>query len=102
MGRISTTTRSGRCSARMPKDYFKRLLKEACPNHTYPIGHKLKDCGIMRSFMTSGSLTWGIEPDKGLDGSDVAPSPKENAVMTVFGGCPLVGRRRRSSIGLGS
>jgi hypothetical protein len=41
----------------MPIDYFKRLLEEACPNHTYRVRHKLKDCSMMRSFMTSGSLT---------------------------------------------
>jgi hypothetical protein len=78
MGRISTTTRSGRLSARMPIDYFKRLLEEACPNHVYPVKHKLKDYGMMRSFMTSGSLTWGTKPDEGLDGSDATPFPKEN------------------------
>jgi hypothetical protein len=38
-------------------DHFKRLLEEACPNHAYPIRHKLKDYGMMRSLMTSGSLT---------------------------------------------
>jgi hypothetical protein len=48
---------------------------------------------MMRSFMTSGSLTWGAIPDEGPDGSDTAPFPEENAVMTVFEGRPLVGRR---------
>jgi YD repeat-containing protein len=47
VGRISATTRSGRRSTRMPTDYLKRLLEEACPNHAYPIRHKLKDSGIM-------------------------------------------------------
>jgi hypothetical protein len=31
---------------------------------------------MMRSFMTLGSLTWGIEPGEEPDGSDVAPLPK--------------------------
>jgi ribosomal protein S27AE len=47
MGHISTTTRSSRHSARMPTDYIKRLLEEACPNHAYSIRHKLKGCGMM-------------------------------------------------------
>jgi hypothetical protein len=38
-------------------DHFKRLLEEACRKHMYPIRHKLKDCDMMRGFMTSGSLT---------------------------------------------
>jgi hypothetical protein len=57
----------------LPIDQFKRLLEEACPNHAYPIKHKLKDYGMMRSFMTSASLTWSIEPDEGPDRSDAAP-----------------------------
>jgi hypothetical protein len=71
MGRISATTHSGKRSARVPTDYLKRLLEEACPNHTYPVRHKLKDCGMMRSFMSSGCLTWGAEPDEGPNGSNV-------------------------------
>jgi hypothetical protein len=47
MGRISATTRSVEHSARMPIDYFKRLLEEACPSHAYPIRQKHKDCGMM-------------------------------------------------------
>jgi hypothetical protein len=99
MGCTSTTMCSGRRSTRTPIDYFKRLLEETCPNHTYPIRHKLKDYDMMRIIMTSLSLTWGAEPNKGPDGSDAAPFPKENTVMTVFGGCPLMGRHRMSSLG---
>jgi hypothetical protein len=64
MGCISATMRSGRCSAGTPVDYFKRLLEEASPHHAYPVRHKLKDYNMMRSFMTSGSLTWSIKPDE--------------------------------------
>jgi hypothetical protein len=41
----------------MPTYHFERLLEEACPNHTYPVKHKLKECDIMKNFMTSGFLT---------------------------------------------
>jgi hypothetical protein len=54
---ISTTTRSDKHPTRPPMDHFKRLLEEDCPNHAYPISYKLKDCDMIRSFMTSGSLT---------------------------------------------
>jgi hypothetical protein len=77
-------------------DHFKRLLEEAYPNDAYLIRHKLKDYGMMRSFMTSGSLTWGAELNKGPNGSDMMPLPKENAVMTVYGGRPPSGRHRMS------
>jgi hypothetical protein len=81
---ISATTCSGRRLIGTPIEYFKRLLEEACLNFAYPIGYKLKDCSMIQSFMTSGSLTWGAKPDERPDGSDVAPFPKENAIMMVF------------------
>jgi hypothetical protein len=49
---------------RMPSDHFKRLLDEACPNHAYLIRHKLKDYEMMQSFMTSGTLTGGVDLDE--------------------------------------
>jgi hypothetical protein len=57
------------------------------PNHAYPVKHKLKDCGMMQSFMTSGSLTWGTDLNEGHARSDMVPFPKENASMIVFEGC---------------
>jgi hypothetical protein len=84
--------------ARLPTDHFKRLLKEASPNHAYPVRHKLKDRDMMRSSMTTGSLTWGVEFDKNSNGSDTTLFPKEDAVMTVYGGRPPSRRRRMSNL----
>jgi hypothetical protein len=72
---ISTAAHNDKHQARPPTDHSKRLLEEACPNHEYPIRHKLKDCGIMRSLMTSWFLTWGAELDECPDGSDMTPFP---------------------------
>jgi hypothetical protein len=57
MGCVATTAHSGKRQARPPTDHFERLLEEACPNHAYPVKHKLKDCNMMKNFMTSGTLT---------------------------------------------
>jgi hypothetical protein len=64
-------------------DHLRSLLEEACPNNAYPIRHKLKYCSMMRSFMTSGSLTKGAELDEGLDKINMTSFPEENAIMTV-------------------
>jgi hypothetical protein len=53
-------------------------------NHAYPVRHKLKDCGMMRSFMTSGSITQDVELNEGSDGSDTTPFPKKNAIMMAY------------------
>jgi hypothetical protein len=83
-----TATRSDKRQVRPPTDHFKRLLKEAFPNHTYPVGYKLKDCGMIKSFMILRSLTRGTKLDEDPGGSDTMPFPKEDAVMTVYGGRP--------------
>jgi hypothetical protein len=53
----STAACNDKRQAWPPMDYFKRPLEENCPNHTYCVRHKLKGCSMIRSFMTSGSLT---------------------------------------------
>jgi hypothetical protein len=37
-------------------DHFEKHLEETCPNHAYPVNHKLRDYGMMKNFMASGSL----------------------------------------------
>jgi hypothetical protein len=69
-------------------DHIKMLLEEACPNHAYPIRHKLKDDGMMRSVMTSGSLIGGVELDEGPDRSDTTSFPMENTIMMVYDEAP--------------
>jgi hypothetical protein len=49
MGRFMTTAHSDKRQARPPTDHFKKLLKEAYPNHAYLI--------MMNSFMISRSPT---------------------------------------------
>jgi hypothetical protein len=85
-GRVMIAARSDKHQARPPIEHFKRLLKEAFPNHTCPVGYKLKDCGMMKSFMILRSLTRGTKLDEDPGGSDTMPFPREDVVMTVYGG----------------
>jgi hypothetical protein len=39
---------------------------------------------MMRSLMTSRSLTWGVELDEDPDGRDTIPFPEENVVLMVY------------------
>jgi hypothetical protein len=34
---------------RQPTDHFEKLLEATCPNHMYPIRHKLKECTMMKT-----------------------------------------------------
>jgi hypothetical protein len=46
---------------------------------------------MMRNSRTSGSLARGKEPKGDLGGKGATPFPEEEAVMTVYDGCPLPG-----------
>jgi hypothetical protein len=83
-------------------DHFEKLLEETCPNHSYPVKHKLRDCSMMKSFMTSGSLSRGMEVDEIPDEGDAMPFPRECAVMTIYDECPSLGMRHASNPSLGT
>jgi hypothetical protein len=55
---------------RQPKDHFEKLLEATCPNHSYPVKHKLKDCTMMKNFMTSGAFSKGRKPGRGGPGQE--------------------------------
>jgi hypothetical protein len=102
-GHVVTATHSDKRQTWPPTDYFKRLLEEARPNHAYPIRHKLKDCDMIKSFMVLRCLTRGTELDKDPGGRNTMVFPEEDAVMTVYEGCPSPpqGRRRLSKLSPG-
>jgi hypothetical protein len=70
--------------AQPPTNHFKNLLEEICPNHTYPIKHKLRNCSMMKSFMISGSPSWGMKVDEVPDEGDVMPFLEEEVVKTIY------------------
>jgi hypothetical protein len=89
MARVATAAGSSKRQARPPIDHIERLLEEACPNHSYPIKHKLRGYGMMKNFMVLGSLTRGIGLDEASRESDAAPFPNEDTVMMIYDGCSM-------------
>jgi hypothetical protein len=95
--RAINTVGSGTRQARLPMDHFEKLLEETCPNHTYPVKHKLRNCGMMKNFVASGSHVRGMEVDEVPDEGNMTPFPREDAVMTIYAGHPPPGMRRMSN-----
>jgi hypothetical protein len=52
----------------------------------------------MKNFMTSGSLTQGMELEEDSDGSDTTPFPREDMIMMVYDGRPPLGRCLMSNL----
>jgi hypothetical protein len=106
MGHVTTAAHSDKRQAWPPTDNFIKLLVVACPNHVYPVRHKLKDCDMMKSFMISGSPTRCVELSKDPGRSHTTPFPRENAGMMVYGAPSLptpslTGRCRMSKLSPG-
>jgi hypothetical protein len=85
-----------------PTDHFEKLLEEMCPTHAYPIKHKLRDCGMMKNFMASGSLTWGMEVDEVPDEGSATHFPGADVVMVIYDGHPSLGVRHMSDLDPGT
>jgi hypothetical protein len=59
---VTATERDLKHQAHQLKDHFEKLLKVNYLNHSYPVKHKLKDCTMMKNFMTSGALSGAGSP----------------------------------------
>jgi hypothetical protein len=68
-----------------PTDHFEKLLETTCPNHTYHVKHKLKECTMMKNYMTMETFARSKKPGGKSAGKAAAPFPKEKAVMSIYG-----------------
>jgi hypothetical protein len=48
---------------RQPADHVEKLLEVTCPKHAYPVRHKLKECSMMKNYMTMRAFTKGKNPE---------------------------------------
>jgi hypothetical protein len=67
-----------------PKDHFEKILEVACLNHPCPVKHKLRDCTMMKKFITSGVPSGGDKPRRDLGGKRVTPRLGETEVGTII------------------
>jgi hypothetical protein len=73
---IVASERDSKRQAWQPANHFEKLLEATCPNHTYPVRHKLKECTMMKNYMTIGTFAKGKRPEGDLVGKAAAPLPR--------------------------
>jgi hypothetical protein len=71
---------------RSPTDHFEKLHEATCPNYTFPVKHKLKECSMMKNYMATGTLARTKKPEGDSVGKADAPFLEEKAVMSIYGG----------------
>ena len=83
-------------------NHFEKLLEGPCPNHAFPVKHPLKDCSLMRRFLSRGS-------NKGEHGKDPAPTmddakekdydfPTSDGCLMIFGGSAAYDSKHRQKV----
>jgi hypothetical protein len=82
---VATAERDFECPVQSPTDHFKKLLKVTCPNHTFPVKHKLKECSMRKNYVAMGSLARAEKPEGDSGGKAVLPFPEEKVVMSLYG-----------------
>jgi hypothetical protein len=73
---MAVAERNFKQCTRPPKDHFKKILEAACPHHLYPVKYKLRDCTMMKRFLSSaGTPLGGDKPARGPRGGGYDPEP---------------------------
>jgi hypothetical protein len=80
---VATAERDFKRHSRPPKGHFGMILEATYPHHPYHAKHKLRDCTMMRRFMTSGAPAGGNEPVRNSKGNGMALVPVEAEVVTI-------------------
>jgi hypothetical protein len=62
---------------RQPTDYIEKLLVATYQNHACNVRHKLKECSMIKNYMTMGALTKSKKPDDDLAGNAAVPFLRE-------------------------
>ena len=80
-------------------DHFKKLLKGPCLNHSFPVKHLYKDCGLMKRFLSGGFNKGGHgkDPEPTADdaeGRDIGFLMLDGCLM-IFGGSAAYDSKRR-------
>ena len=80
-------------------DHFDKMLEGSCLNHSFPVKHLYKDCGLMKWFLSGGS-------NKGEHGRDADPTVDDaegkgggfstpDGCLMIFGGSAAYDSKRR-------
>ena len=83
-----------RKGGRKPKEgtlnHFEKLLQGPWPNHAFPVKHLLKDCSLMRRFLSEGSNKGehGKDPDPTMEDTEGKDGgfPTLDGCLMIFGG----------------
>ena len=91
--------KGGRKPAEGTPNHFEKMLEGPCPNHSFPVKHLLKDCGLMRKFLAGSAKKGeqGKEPAPAADDAEEKDDgfPMPNDCLMIFGGSAAYDSKHR-------
>jgi hypothetical protein len=81
--RVTTTRRP---MTLMKSTSLPRSMTSSARRGSLPVRHNLKECSMMKNYMTTGALTKGKKPEDDAAQKATASFPGEKAVMSIYGG----------------
>ena len=95
--------KTGKAPMGQANDHFKKMLEKPCPNHQTRVNHLIKDCGLLKKWL-SGNLKKG-DPKKKPEPEGDAVEEKEEGypehnVLMIFGGPVAYESRHRQKLSL--
>jgi hypothetical protein len=81
---IAIAERDFKRQARQSADHLEKLLDATYPNHTYRIRHKLKECTMVKNYMTTWTFGRSKKPEGDWMGKAAAPFPEGKVAMSSY------------------
>ena len=95
----ATNRKGGQKPTEGTLDHFEKLLEGPCLNHSFPIKHLYKDCGLIKQFMSRGFNKGGHGKDPELTMDDIEGRddsfPTLDGCLMIFGGSEAYDSKHR-------
>ena len=83
-------------------DHIEKLLEGPCLNHSFPVKHLYKDCGLMKRFLSGGSNKGEHRGDPMQTADDAEEKdggfPTLDGCLMIFGGSAAYDSKRRQKL----
>lgn len=95
---IATPDWPPRPPAKSGGDHFQKLMDSPCQNHGFPVYHKLRDCKLLKCFISKPPAKKATLKEPAKPTEQEAPTedfPELTACLMIFSGAKAYGDKRR-------
>lgn len=94
---VATADQPPRPPAKNGGDQFQKLMDSSCQNHGFPVRHKLRECELLKRFISKPPAKKAKPEEPAKPAEQEAPAkdfPETMGCLMIFGGVEVYGYRR--------